>query len=1028
MTKFGAVDEAAGKPRTEIERGIDPDKLKAEAKSREVRLGLVLYGGVSLAIYINGVAHEFFRAVRGRGVYRLIKALTDSDIVVDIISGTSAGGVNGIFLAYALCNGCEFGETARVWRNHGGIRNLLRDPRPETDTNSLLNSEGYYQPHLEDAFRTMFQGSSSELEDASEVQELDLFVTGTDLKGRVYTQFDDAGHPIDVKNHRAVFQLKHRRGRKRPFRPGDGEDRDTTDRALATLSRLTSTFPVAFSPLHLPERADAVVDAKLREWGQLDRADTWFIDGGVLDNKPFSYTIREIFFRAADREVDRKLFYVEPDPERFADARHRLSEEGPTGQPPPNIVQVALAALIGIPGYESIAEDLKMLAERNSRLQQYHRLVDQMQSAISQSSKATQAEASDLTAILYRRASLIALSERVIEGLFKTGDRRDLIIEPDNRERAAALVRRFDELILGDTQSAAADELLRQFDVYYSLRRLFRVTYLLYDLLFGETPPSYRGLDLSDRLSRYRVLLRHLNRQMKLYEVVLAAMESLLDDVPFDWRKGQGRAAFDALWLQVQNAMARLLADNSAAAHLLPKSYGRDLDWLPSGQLGKVNDSLRECIQTIAAEVRDRTFQLSEEMPQTLLPKLGGYESAMLDLLPPDDPVRAAYKDFALLDAQLYPIELVAGMREKDIIEIVRISPADADKGFSRRGFSDKVAGDVLYHFGAFFKRSWRSNDILWGRIDGCCQLVEVLFDRERIRKVMSSQERRQAIRASDSLRTVKLFPHAGTGAQESLDRWVQCIASEDDSEREEALANTANLELLIEAAQLEIVAQDITNVMEDALIEQADWNRYEVAVQAASTHAAGAVGLPPWIFQPGKTFIDNFVADAAAARVLVDEMARLSATSDALRPADTTLGKFFRDTYKVGAEQLTRDIPTYALLEIFAIGLLVLRNCLLGVLGPQADRVKRHWLNRWVLSPMLWSFYALTSASRSRPTPLARTLVYVWIGGLIVFLILLLAGYTILGVILGTGLLLAVVLAGYELARAGRRRLEGGL
>jgi hypothetical protein len=69
-----------------------PDPIEPNAKSREVRLGLVLYGGVALAIYINGVCAEFFRAVRGRGVYRLIKALTDSDVVVDIVSGTSAGG------------------------------------------------------------------------------------------------------------------------------------------------------------------------------------------------------------------------------------------------------------------------------------------------------------------------------------------------------------------------------------------------------------------------------------------------------------------------------------------------------------------------------------------------------------------------------------------------------------------------------------------------------------------------------------------------------------------------------------------------------------------------------------------------------------------------------------------------------------------------------------------------------------------------------------------------------------------------
>src|SRR4029077_1876657 len=36
-----------------------------EKSRREVRLGVVMYGGVSLAVYINGVAHEFFRAVRG---------------------------------------------------------------------------------------------------------------------------------------------------------------------------------------------------------------------------------------------------------------------------------------------------------------------------------------------------------------------------------------------------------------------------------------------------------------------------------------------------------------------------------------------------------------------------------------------------------------------------------------------------------------------------------------------------------------------------------------------------------------------------------------------------------------------------------------------------------------------------------------------------------------------------------------------------------------------------------------------------
>ena len=98
-------------------------------KTREVRIGLVLYGGVSLAVYINGVAQELFRAVRGHGIYRLLKALLGADIVVDVISGTSAGGLNGIYLAYSMCQpegAKNFLKFSGLWRNHGDIAKLLR--------------------------------------------------------------------------------------------------------------------------------------------------------------------------------------------------------------------------------------------------------------------------------------------------------------------------------------------------------------------------------------------------------------------------------------------------------------------------------------------------------------------------------------------------------------------------------------------------------------------------------------------------------------------------------------------------------------------------------------------------------------------------------------------------------------------------------------------------------------------------------------------------------------------------------------
>jgi hypothetical protein len=95
---------------------------------REVRLGIVMYGGVSLAVYENGVAQELFRSIKGEGVHALIKSLTESDIVVDIMSGTSAGGIKGIFLGYALANDKDFKFCADLWRNDGDFSKLLRQP------------------------------------------------------------------------------------------------------------------------------------------------------------------------------------------------------------------------------------------------------------------------------------------------------------------------------------------------------------------------------------------------------------------------------------------------------------------------------------------------------------------------------------------------------------------------------------------------------------------------------------------------------------------------------------------------------------------------------------------------------------------------------------------------------------------------------------------------------------------------------------------------------------------------------------
>jgi predicted acylesterase/phospholipase RssA len=139
-----------------------------------------------------------------------LKEIIGADILVDIISGTSAGGINGLMLAYALANNKDFGAFASLWRQHGDIDRLMRDPDKLPDqTRSLLDGEGYYHDKLARALRDVYaQPEAPPIEAHPSVpDEIDLFVTSTNVEGSIFTTFDDSGHEIDVKEHRSVFRL-----------------------------------------------------------------------------------------------------------------------------------------------------------------------------------------------------------------------------------------------------------------------------------------------------------------------------------------------------------------------------------------------------------------------------------------------------------------------------------------------------------------------------------------------------------------------------------------------------------------------------------------------------------------------------------------------------------------------------------------------------------------------------------------------------------------------------------------------------
>ncbi len=122
----------------------------ATPPTKELRVGLVLYGGVSLGVYINGVVTEIWNALRASRdaglddckaggktdtVYReLLDALASAEvggtarleIVVDTIAGTSAGGISGAALAKAIVSGGDMRELGETWIRKADIKKLKR--------------------------------------------------------------------------------------------------------------------------------------------------------------------------------------------------------------------------------------------------------------------------------------------------------------------------------------------------------------------------------------------------------------------------------------------------------------------------------------------------------------------------------------------------------------------------------------------------------------------------------------------------------------------------------------------------------------------------------------------------------------------------------------------------------------------------------------------------------------------------------------------------------------------------------------
>jgi len=235
---------------------------------KEVRVGLVLYGGVSLAIYIYGVVLEYFRVVRAsqkleHNAYSGLLEKLNCRVMVDIVSGSSAGGINGVLLAKALSSGVSaaaFKKMRNIWLEAADFTALIKPGRKQM---AALLDEVFFERKLKEGLEQMEQEADVAKKNAKplspSVRALDLFITATDLNGRKISTAGGAsaeGQPsLATLEYRRVF---HRKYRTKGFNPSNEEiGYDQNDfsadknEQLVRICRATSAFPAALRPVTL---------------------------------------------------------------------------------------------------------------------------------------------------------------------------------------------------------------------------------------------------------------------------------------------------------------------------------------------------------------------------------------------------------------------------------------------------------------------------------------------------------------------------------------------------------------------------------------------------------------------------------------------------------------------------------------------------------------------------------------------------------------------------------------------------------
>ncbi|MFM7404859.1 MAG: patatin-like protein [Erythrobacter sp.] len=719
-------------------------------RQKELRLALVCYGGVSLAVYMHGVTKEVWHLARPSrafhhpaavplagvaAAYRDFLRSIERDhglklrVLPDVLTGASAGGINAVFLAQAIHAGHSLEPLTDLWLSNADVSELT-DPdaepmwrygklwaqpiaewflsrpgnavsatvSPETraevraKVSRLVRGRWFSPPFSGARFSAMLYEALVKM--AAEGDGIPLLPEGYPIDLAVtVTDFRGHAETLRLNSPAQVEETEHRLPVTFRARVGEGNDTVLADPLeLVLAARATASFPGAFPPLMLDE-IDALAAAEGHHWASrgafLSRIMPAHVARGTIGDVALidgAVLVNAPFGAALGALHGRPA-------EREVDRRFVYLDPRPDGRSPDPGTRSREVGFFGaIFGSLSTIQREQPIRDDLERIAQQSHDAARLKRIIMDLQGDIDRAVEKLFGytFLLDRPTPKRLAGWRAKAQQAAAERAGYAFGAYALTKFEGILLSLARLMLKAAGKAQADPapLVQALRSHLEARGLGQLT----DTQGGATMSAiafFRAHDTGFRIRRLQLLSRKLARD---WELDPAIPEEALD------RARDRLYQILALYYHADedvphSARFRELARSAVEAP------GAVLDFLATTRLLPETD--------LAAE--ELLIDALEDMPKPLKRRM---------LL--------TYLGFPFYDVATMPLSRGDGLDEFNPVKIDRISPDDA-LSIREGGTVATLRGIEFYNFGAFFSRDYRENDYLWGRLHGAERMIDLV-------------------------------------------------------------------------------------------------------------------------------------------------------------------------------------------------------------------------------------------------------------------------------------------------------------